>query len=57
MGQATNRSSEETLDLVITNALIIDWSGIFKVRIYILSQDLRTSLTLHNRQTLVSKMA
>ncbi|PPQ76528.1 hypothetical protein CVT26_013363 [Gymnopilus dilepis] len=30
MGQATNRSSEETLDLVITNALIIDWSGIYK---------------------------
>lgn len=32
MGQATNRSSAETLDLVITNALIIDWSGIYKVR-------------------------
>lgn len=31
MGQATNRSSAETLDLVITNALIIDWSGIYKV--------------------------
>jgi len=31
MGQATNRSSEETVDLVITNALIIDWSGIYKV--------------------------
>lgn len=31
MGQATNRSSEETLDLVVTNALIIDWSGIYKV--------------------------
>jgi len=31
MGQATNRSSTETLDLVITNALIIDWSGIYKV--------------------------
>ncbi|PPQ80155.1 hypothetical protein CVT25_001448 [Psilocybe cyanescens] len=33
MGQATNRSSEETLDLVITNALIIDWSGIYKADI------------------------
>jgi len=31
MGQATNRSSNETLDLVITNALIVDWSGIYKV--------------------------
>lgn len=31
MGQATNRPSSETLDLVITNALIIDWSGIYKV--------------------------
>jgi len=30
MGQATNRSSDEALDLVITNALIIDWSGIYK---------------------------
>ncbi|KDR78783.1 hypothetical protein GALMADRAFT_244327 [Galerina marginata CBS 339.88] len=33
MGQATNRSSEKTLDLVITNALIIDWSGIYKADI------------------------
>lgn len=31
MGQATNRPASEALDLVITNALIIDWSGIFKV--------------------------
>lgn len=31
MGQATGRSSEEALDLVITNTLIIDWSGIYKV--------------------------
>ena len=31
MGQATNRSSNETLNLVITNALIVDWSGIYKV--------------------------
>ena len=55
MGQATNRSSEETLDLVITNALIIDWSDIYKVRTYILSHHLHQSLTLH-RQTLVLKM-
>lgn len=34
MGQAANRSSGETLDLVITNALIIDWSGIYKVICY-----------------------
>ncbi|KAG6874616.1 Urease, partial [Termitomyces sp. T32_za158] len=33
MGQATNRFSSETLDLVITNALIVDWSGIFKADI------------------------
>jgi urease len=32
MGQATGRSDDETLDLVITNALIVDWSGIYKVR-------------------------
>ena len=31
MGQATNRSYLEALDLVITNTLIIDWSGIYKV--------------------------
>jgi len=30
MGQATDRSSTDTLDLLITNALIIDHSGIFK---------------------------
>ncbi|KAE9402507.1 urease [Gymnopus androsaceus JB14] len=33
MGQATNRPSSETLDLVITNALIVDWSGIYKADI------------------------
>lgn len=33
MGQATNRSSSETLDLVITNALVVDWSGIYKAMI------------------------
>jgi urease len=31
MGQATNRTAAEALDLVITNAVIIDWSGIYKV--------------------------
>ncbi|KAF5389004.1 hypothetical protein D9757_005106 [Collybiopsis confluens] len=30
MGQATNRPSAESLDLVITNVLIVDWSGIYK---------------------------
>ncbi|KAF9065826.1 urease [Rhodocollybia butyracea] len=30
MGQANNRFPSESLDLVITNALIIDWSGIYK---------------------------
>ncbi|KAH9966265.1 urease [Lactifluus volemus] len=33
MGQATNRSSSEALDLVITNSLIVDWSGIYKADI------------------------
>ncbi|KAJ8462307.1 hypothetical protein ONZ51_g10982 [Trametes cubensis] len=33
MGQATNRPASETLDLVITNALIIDWSDIYKADI------------------------
>lgn len=31
MGQANNRPSSETLDLLITNALIVDWSGVYKV--------------------------
>ena len=31
MGQATDRLAAEALDLVITNALIVDWSGIYKV--------------------------
>ncbi|KAI0288657.1 urease [Multifurca ochricompacta] len=33
MGQATNRPALEALDLVITNALIVDWSGIYKADI------------------------
>ncbi|KAI0360098.1 urease [Trametes cingulata] len=33
MGQATDRPASESLDLVITNALIIDWSGIYKADI------------------------
>ena len=33
MGQASGRSDVESLDTVITNALIIDWSGIFKADI------------------------
>ncbi|KAF4980166.1 hypothetical protein FZEAL_3785, partial [Fusarium zealandicum] len=33
MGQATGRSDAETLDLVVTNALIIDWTGIYKADI------------------------
>ncbi|KAI9060990.1 urease [Trametes sanguinea] len=33
MGQATNRPASETLDLVVTNALIVDWSGIYKADI------------------------
>ncbi|EJU04564.1 urease [Dacryopinax primogenitus] len=33
MGQATGRHSALALDLLITNALIIDWSGIYKADI------------------------
>ena len=30
MGQASGYNANETLDTVITNALVIDWSGIYK---------------------------
>jgi urease len=33
MGQAGGRADEESLDTVITNALIIDWTGIYKADI------------------------
>ena len=33
MGQASGRSDAESLDTVITNALVVDWSGIFKADI------------------------
>ncbi|GAB7363747.1 hypothetical protein MBLNU230_g4315t1 [Neophaeotheca triangularis] len=33
IGQASGRSDDECLDLVITNALIINWTGIFKADI------------------------
>jgi len=33
MGQATGRSDTESLDTVITNALIVDWTGIIKADI------------------------
>lgn len=33
MGQATGRSDEETLDMVVTNALVVDWTGIYKADI------------------------
>lgn len=32
-GQATNRHDHEVLDAVITNAVVIDWSGIYKADI------------------------
>lgn len=37
MGQATNVEAHQALDLVITNALIVDWSGIYKVGVLNLS--------------------
>lgn len=33
MGQASGRRDEEVLDTVITNAIIVDWSGIYKADI------------------------
>jgi urease len=33
MGQATGRSDAESLDLVVVNALIVDWTGIYKADI------------------------
>lgn len=33
MGQATGRSDAESLDTVVTNALIVDWTGIYKADI------------------------
>ncbi|KAK4155542.1 hypothetical protein C8A00DRAFT_13440 [Chaetomidium leptoderma] len=33
MGAATGRTGAESLDLVVTNALIVDWTGIFKADI------------------------
>ncbi len=33
MGQASGRADKESLDTVITNAVIVDWSGIYKADI------------------------
>ncbi|KHN98918.1 urease [Metarhizium album ARSEF 1941] len=33
MGQATGRRDDETLDVVVTNALIVDWTGVYKADI------------------------
>lgn len=33
MGQATGRVDAESLDMVVTNALIVDWTGIYKADI------------------------
>ncbi|KAF8243510.1 urease [Wilcoxina mikolae CBS 423.85] len=33
MGQASGRCDEECLDLVITNAVVVDWTGIYKADI------------------------
>jgi urease len=40
MGQAGGRSDKDTLDTVITNALIVDWTGIFKADIGIKNGDI-----------------
>jgi len=31
MGQATGRAAKDAVDLIITNALVVDWDGIYKV--------------------------
>ncbi|KAK0633010.1 hypothetical protein B0T14DRAFT_560640 [Immersiella caudata] len=33
MGQATGRADEETLDMVVTNALVVDYTGVYKADI------------------------
>ena len=33
MGQATGRADADSLDMVVTNALIVDWTGIYKADI------------------------
>lgn len=54
MGQVTSRRYlGNHLDLVITNAVVVDWTGIYKV-IYILQLSLAFA-TYHFRQTLESK--
>ena len=45
MGQATDWPPSDTLDLLITNALIIDWSGIYKVCCPVLLPPTTPSLT------------
>lgn len=58
MGQAANRSSVDTLDLVITNALIVDWSGIYKVICYCSHRQYHDVANLQTtRLTLESKTA
>jgi urease len=37
MAQATNRSSADVMDLVLTNAVIIDWQGIYKANMVFLT--------------------
>lgn len=48
MGQATGRGANEALDLVITNALIVDWSGIYKASFHPL---------LFSERSIISQMA
>ncbi|PGH00788.1 urease [Polytolypa hystricis UAMH7299] len=40
MGQASGRGTDEVLDTVITNALIVDWTGIYKADIGIKNGDI-----------------
>lgn len=57
MGQAGGVKDEAALDLVITNALIVDWSGIYKVSLQSRSAIKLPRLTVlpHRRPTLVSR--
>lgn len=49
MGQGTNRSARKALDLVITNAIIVDWTGIYKVRKASRVFDLRITVFFSSR--------
>ncbi|KNZ51327.1 urease gamma subunit [Puccinia sorghi] len=48
MGQATGRFDAQTLDIVITNALVLDWSGIYKVIVNLTDLKKKADLGIKN---------